>query len=1033
VKHALSRLMAGLAVVVLCVVFANTAQAQTGKVTGVVTDAQSGAALEGAQVILQGTGITALTGANGRFFIVNVPPATYTLLVRRIGYSSAEVHNVVVQIDVTRPVDVELSPAGAVGVEEIRITAEEVPLVQPGVTSTKTNIRAEEISALPVTNINEILSLQQGFIEVPQNTDLVSFSEQRRNPITPIRIRGGRGGESLTLLDGVPINNFVFGGPAFGITNEAIEQIDFNQGGFEPQYGNALSGIINIATREGGTNLAGAIRYQTSAVGGALGNTADELQDFNLLEGFLSGPIPGTAQRLRFMAAGRVQTSADRVLKFDNDVYSASGRDPNLLGIQNFDLFPGWRAFGYNNLRDITGKLTYYFTPTAKLSVSGIRYEGQRLPFDFDWILEGFYPLSAPAVSNLEDSLALGGGGIYPQPTEPGGSNAGYNVVQGSINVQRTVFAAKWDHTLGRWAYKARAGRFDQRRETCNVWQGVCLGREFADVNFNEQFVAGGISSQATGGTGEIFGGEHLITTSGGVDIQGQATDHHQLQFGGSYTHHDLVFSEFENVGINGVFVVPKYYAAKPWEGAIYLQDRVEYDFLTVKLGARFDWGSAPGWALASPRDPTNGTTAREICDADSTTYSYYDSTSSTTYRGFGACALDANLLATATAEAAKDDFVKAGTRTQFSPRLGVSFPLTERSMVFFNFGRYSQNPLYNNIYTNTGNGTVAGDSAGLCSDTQVISGTDLCYPIMANQYGTAQFVGNPNLLIEKTTQYEFGFATEMGGNYALQISAYSKDQFGLTGSRRGGQDASATRYFDVGSTYGNSTYNYWVLVNQDFQTVRGLEVTLRRRLFAYWGFNLNFGLTQATTNASAPDLEVQNEDNGDPQNLKEIRSEIDLPASFNASVTFRVGNEQPFGIGLLDAIVRNAGATVTLQARSGFPYTPQLNTNGLGSNNRLERNSGRAPGTFNVNLQAEKNFWLTNLQWGVFLRVSNLLDKVNCQQVYATTGLCDAGRVDQSRRNNGNTIGNATSTYLDRASYYGPRRSINFGALVSF
>jgi outer membrane receptor protein involved in Fe transport len=353
--------------------------------------------------------------------------------------------------------------------------------------------------------------------------------------------------------------------------------------------------------------------------------------------------------------------------------------------------------------------------------------------------------------------------------------------------------------------------------------------------------------------------------------------------------------------------------------------------------------------------------------------------------------------------------------------------------MVFFNFGRYSQNPLYNNIYTNTGNGTVAGDSAGLCSDTQVISGTDACYPIMTNAYGSAQFVGNPNLLIEKTTQYEFGFATEMGGNYALQISAYSKDQFGLTGSRRGGQDAAGTRYFDVGSTYGNSTYNYWVLVNQDFQTVRGLEVNLRRRLFSYWGFNLNFGLTQATTNASAPDLEVQNEDNGDPQNLKEIRSEIDLPASFNASVTFRVGNEQPFGIGVLDAIVRNAGATVTLQARSGFPYTPQTNTNGLGATNRLERNSGRAPGTFNVNLQAEKNFWLTNLQWGVFLRVSNLLDKVNCQQVYATTGLCDAGRVDQTRRNNGNSISGATTTYLDRASYYGARRSINFGARVSF
>jgi outer membrane receptor protein involved in Fe transport len=1027
----MSRLLAGLAAFVLFAVAAPTAEAQTGKLTGNVTDAQSGVPLEGAQLILQGTGITALTGSNGRYFLVNVPPGTYTLLARRIGYTSAEVRNVYIQIDVTRTVDVELAPTGAIGVEEIVVSAEEVPLVQPGVTGTSSNIRAEEITALPVTNIQGVLALQQGFIEVPQNTDMLSFSESRRNPITPVRIRGGRGGESLTLIDGVPINNFVFGGRAFDITNEAIEQIDFQRGGFEPQYGNALSGIINIATREGGTNLAGAFSYQTSAVGGALGNTPDELTDFNLFQGYMSGPIPGTAQRLRFMAAGRVETKADRVLQFDNDVNRGAARDPNLLDIQTWDLFPGWRAFGYNNLRDLTGKLTYYFTPTAKLSVSGIRYEGQRLPFDFDWMLMGFFPLNTPAVENLADSLAVGGSGIIQQPQASAGGV--YDVVQGSIYTQRTLFSAKWDHTLGRWAYKARAGRLDQRRSTCNVWQGVCLGREFADINFTEQFVERGITISATDGTDGIYGGEHLITSTGGVDIQGQVTDHHQLQFGGSFTSHDLEFSEFENVGTNDVFVVPKYYAAKPWEGAIYLQDKIEYDFLTVKLGVRFDWGSAPGKAFADPRNPFNGTSAREICDADPARYRYTDPVSNQEYTGFAACALDGTLLAQATGEAQADDFVDAGTRTQFSPRVGVSFPLSERSVVFFNFGRYSQNPLYNNVYTNTGNGTVAGDSLGQCSDTEVIPGTEQCYPIITYAWGARQFLGNPNLLIEKTTSYELGFATELGGNFGLQVSAFSKDQFGLTGTRLGGQGTDGARFFDVGSTYGNSTYDYWVLVNQDFQTVRGFEIALRRRVFNYWGFNINFGLTQATTNAAAPDLEVQNREDGDPQNLKEIRSEVDLPASFNASVFFRVANERPFGIGLLDEIVRNASATVTVSARTGFPYTPTLTNTGIGVNAQLERNSGRQPGVFVMDLNADKNFRLSNLRWGAFVRISNLLNTVNCNQVYASTGNCDGGTVDQDRRRNGNTLATGTTTFYDRASYFQARRSINFGARVSF
>jgi outer membrane receptor protein involved in Fe transport len=1038
----MSRLLAGLAVFVLFAAAVPTAEAQTGKLTGVVTDAQSGVPLEGAQVILQGTGISALTGSNGRYFLVNIPPGTYIAMVRRIGYSSAEVRNVFIQIDVTRNVDVELTPTGAIGVEEIVVSAEAEPLVQPGVTGTGTNIRAEEIEALPVTSIQGVLALQQGFVAVPQNTDIISFSESRRNSITPIRIRGGRGGETLSLIDGVPVNNFVFGGPAFDITTEAVEQVDFQRGGFEPQYGNALSGIINIATREGGTNLAGAFSYQTSAVGGALGNTPDELSDYDLFQGYLSGPIPGTSQRLRFMAAGRVQNGADRVLKFDDDVNRGAGplpgRDPNLANPDFRDLFPGWRAFGYNNVRDLTGKLTFYVTPTAKLSVSGIRYEGQRLPFDFGWLLMGFYPLNTPGVQNLEDSLDVGiygGTGLIQQPSATGGQGGPHDVVQGSIYAERTLYSAKWDHTMGRWAYQARAGRFDQRRTTCSVWQGVCLGRKLADLNFGEvSFVANGITNSATDGTETIFGGEHMVTTSAGLNVQGQATDHHQLQFGGSFTHHDVAFEEWVNVGTNETFVIPKYYAAKPWEAAAFVQDKIEYDFLVVKLGMRFDWGRAGGTFFANPRDPTNGTTAKEICDANPDRYTTIDPGTGLPVSGFLACGLDRDLLSQATVEAQGDDFTAAGTRTQFSPRIGVSFPLTEQSQVFFNFGRYSQNPLYNNVYTNTGIGTVAGDALGVCAEDAVVPGTDQCYPIITNIWGETPFLGNPDLLIEKTTAYEMGYATELGGEYALQVAAFSKDQFGLTGTRQGGRSASGEQYFDVGSTYGNAIYNYFVLINQDFQTVRGFEVQLRRRLFNYWGFNVNFGFMQATTNASAPEREYERQANeGDPQNLKEVKSEIDIPVTLNASVFFRVANEDPFGNAILDAIVRNLSTTVTVQARSGFPYTPTLTFSGLGNNAQLERNTGRAPGIFNVDIMASKDFRLSNLQWGVFLRVSNLLDNVTCQSVYASTGNCDGGSIDQDRRRNGNTTTGGSTTLFDRADYYGPRRSFNFGARVSF
>jgi outer membrane receptor protein involved in Fe transport len=1024
-------------VLVLCAVVSDVAQAQTGKLTGVVTDAQSGQPLEGAQVLLQGTGLSALTSANGRFFLVNIPPSTYVISVRRIGYQSVEVRNVLIQIDVTRTQDVTLTPTTVV-TETITVVEPVTPLIQPGMTGSGTNIQAAEISALPVTNIQGVLALQQGFMEVPQNTDIISFTDTRRNPLTPVRIRGGRGGETLTLIDGVPINNFVFGGPAFDVTREAVEQVDFQRGGFEPQYGNALSGIINIATREGGTSLAGAASFQTSAVGGALGNTQDDLENFDLYEGYISGPIPGTRNQLRFMIAGRNQSGADRVLEFDDDVFDATAPRSGFNQPHPLDLFPGWRAFGFDHQRDVLGKLTYYFTPTMKLSATAIAYRRQRVPFDFDYLLTGFDPLNAPAVQNILDSVAVAGGSVG----NPQGLARYGDIVQGSIKVRRELYSARWNHTIGRWAYTLTGGQFNQERQTCNFFQGVCLGDRFSDINFSGRFVAPGISAtHPAGGTDEFFGGEKLKTTMGRIDIQGQATDHHNVQVGAFYQRHDLTYQEFRNYGVNDVFSVPQFYAATPWDAAAYFQDKIEYDFLTVKLGARFDFGRAGGVYFANPRDPTNGTTAREVCDGNFTgidAFTATDPDNGQPLSGFAACAKVRSLLDSAATLAQVDDFVDSKTRTQFSPRIGVSFPLTEQSSVFFNFGRYSQNPLYNNIFQNTGIGTIAGpDGGNVCDSTEVVPGpgSTTCHPIIFSDTYSLSFLGNPNLQIEKTTAYEIGFATELGGDYALQVAAFSKDQFGLSGIRQGGVDAEDDPLFDVGTTYGTTRYDYFVIVNQDFQTVRGFEVSLRKRLANYWGFNLNYSFSQSSTNAAAPDQQFQREaEEGDPPNLQEIRSEIDQPHVFNASFSVRVGNEEPFGNSIVDAIVRNTSASVTVQAASGLPYTPTLSFAGTGGDAQLEQNSGRGPGTFTMNLQANKDFTLSNVRLGAFVRVANLLDSKNCNQVFTTTGRCDAGTVDQSRARQGNPVGeNDVSTFFDRPQFFGRRRSINAGVRLNF
>jgi hypothetical protein len=139
----------------------NTASAQVGKITGVVTDAQTGEALSGVQVYLEGTGRGALTGENGRYFLVNVPVGTYTVVAEFLGYATFRIENVFLRIDQTRTIDFAMTPQ-AIAVEEIRVEAERVPLIDVTSTGSQNTITAEQITALPVNNVEEALALQQG-------------------------------------------------------------------------------------------------------------------------------------------------------------------------------------------------------------------------------------------------------------------------------------------------------------------------------------------------------------------------------------------------------------------------------------------------------------------------------------------------------------------------------------------------------------------------------------------------------------------------------------------------------------------------------------------------------------------------------------------------------------------------------------------------------------------------------------------------------------------------------------------------------
>ena len=1029
-----SRLLVCAATLVLVVPFIS-AHAQTGKLTGIVTDAATNQPIEGVQVILQGTGYGGLTQSNGRFFIIALPPGTYTVSARRIGYQTTQQQTQIL-IDVTRTINFSLNPSTA-QLQAVRVVESGgAPLVELSQTGTTQSITAEELEGLPVRSIRDAITLQAGFQEIPlASTDLTSFAASRRVGTPSVLIRGGRSGETMTLIDGIPVSNFLFGGGALDVTDKATAQIQTIKGGLEPQYGNALSGVVNIATREGGENLAGSIEYETSRFGGAMGSIRDELRNYDFVDGFLSGPVPATAKKLRFVVAGRTSTSAGQVMEYDQDINDPFLADTTARDPHDFDLIPGWMAQGYTAQRDLFGKLTYYFNPTTTLSVNGIDVFRETMNIPFDWRLTG-YSFADACVQQYQDRYGryinvrdacdteFGADATRSNGRVTGSERYAY-VTPAPIGSHRSLYTARFGQTIRRFNYTIVGGVFDQRRLTCATYfSGVCIGERIADTNFSGRFVTPGVTSPEitpTEGTDQIAGNDRMTTRVLRFDAQIQATDHHNLATGLFYQGHDIVFREIRDVGLNNIVLQPSDYAAKPWDAAVYLQDRIEYDFLTIKLGARFDYGKAKGTFFNDPLDPTNGTTIRDVCN-NPTAWglpagfsTFVDDT--VTFTGLAGCLHPDNdsVGAEAVRIAARDDMGEAAVRQAFSPRLSLGFPISERSQAFFNFGIYYQNPLYNNLYQSTGIGTDAeGTPAG---------------PALA----AGNFIGNPHLEAEKTVSYEVGYVAEFARNFSMLLVAFSKDQSGLTGIRQGGIVRSTLASVnDPGNTYGTAAPSYTILMNVDYQTVRGFEMEFRRRLANYWSARINYSYSQATNNAPPPDLQFQQtEEEGDIPARSEIRSSIDQRHSLGGVLSFVVREQVP-GI-RFGSVLRNTSLKSTLRIASGLPYTPTI-TFGGGGTGRLERNSGTSPTTFRVDLQANKDFSVTNMRYGMFVRIDNVFDRLNCAQVFTTTGNCSRGTTAQARLAAGNFTGESeSSTFFDRPQYVSTRRTINAGVKVTF
>ncbi len=1013
------------------------AQAQTGKLTGVVTDAESGRPIEGVAVVVQGTTLGQTTNAAGRFFIIQVPPGTYSVQARRLGYQSTITAGVTVTIDGTRDVNFKLRSSNQT-LAAVTVQADQAPLIERNQVGSASTITAEQIQSLPVTSIAGVLALQQGFTEVPNNTSVISLAEEQRSTTQPIRVRGGRGGSTLSMIDGIPINNPLFGSDAVSLNPLAVQQVNFQRGGMDPQYGNALSGVINQAVREGGSEVSGSINFQNSTLPGTIfGNEQDKLLGLNLLNGYLSGPVPGTKSKLRYAVSGQVQSQAARVLRFDDDVFTANAPvlQTDALPPSARDLNGGWQGYGGNQNSQVVGKLT--FLPFNNTTIKVTAVGAERSTRNYDRRLYYNYrgdPLAL--VNNRADSLSI---------LTDGGNRLSRDLLQPSVSDAGKVIIGSLEQRFGRSNVQVRVAQTNFERVTCPYFLGTCIPGPFFRPNFDQNFlspspgVAGGDRIPDAGIVDGVYGGEKFVTRTFKTDVQSQVTDHNNLQFGGQFVSHDLKYKDVGAFGSNSGIqpLTSQVYRAKPIEASAYVQSIIEYDFITIKLGGRFDYGRATGLGFSDPFNPSNNTSAREVCEGSSVGGQKLVNAQGQPY-GVAGCAAGridpktqrSELLDRAAAIAQLDDFTEAKARTAFSPRIAVAFPLTEKSQVFFNAGRYTMVPLYGNGYRNTGIGTVAGAGDNYCSASAVKPGTNECVPNITTN--NPAFVGNPNLLLEQAKQYEVGYQTEIGRNYSVQVAVFNRSETGLSGLR----PSRSTQ--DIGSTYDGSLPSYTVLVNGDFLTSRGLEAQFRRRLSNRWGYDVNFGMSRATTNSRPPDRanEVQRTDEANRQQLVETVADIDQTYRLNTTFFLQVREDIPSLPLNAGKLLRNSRATFTFNRTAGLPYTPvrAASFGQVGAiGNASDINAGRQPSTSQINLVVDKGFRIAQVRYSAFFRVDNLFDRVNCVQVFVNTGTCDAGLRDFNNRRIGNTGDASTSTAFDQPEYIGARRSLATGITVNF
>lgn len=945
-------------VILICMLAATSALAQTtGKIVGKVIDKETGEPLPYVNVIVDQTTMGAATSLDGTYFIINVPVGQYTVKASIIGYKITKMENVKVSAGLTTVVDFQLEPT-VLELEEIVVTAKR-PIVQKDVTSTVRLIEGETIDRMPVREFQDVVALQAGAIETGRSLS------------GGLHVRGGRGNEVVYIVDGINVNDPVRNLPGIILAASAIEELQFLSGGFNAEFGEAMSGVVNIVTREGGAKYGGRIRYTTDRSWEPLGNMERYSYPFDNVDFSLGGPLPLIPnKKARFFVSGEITEDEGRLPNSDQHTKGGTAKlTYKPIPRISLALSGNWSRQKYHRyyhanskgdwLREtplfergnsqVSLKLTHTLNPTLfyeltlgrfntnlKLSAQdGKHYNdfkaiGERLPWvgvasDEDWW--------DPEWRTWKDSL------MRTDPSLQKYFEAGFGPEEVAwMHYYESRGYGEWDEEAGRWrwsgrnpsqklknAYEALNNRYyevnswqyviDEDGDTLDIYYHMFdLDKYVEDVR---KYIAD--PSAFPEDSIEPSGNMYLVrynqdqpfrdfdyyfrpmwhrrnTThyTFNFALTKQIPEHHEIKAGTFFRKHFLSLSDVQFVNANPYM---DDYEKEPTAAAAYLQDKIEYEEMTMNAGLRFDY-----------------------FDPQSKFFVQYDSL-----------------------EAGKED---VGAKWQISPRFGVSFAISEKAVMYASYGHFFQPIDLGDLYQNL--------------EADVTSGLPL--------------IGNPDLPPKKTIAYETGLRYAFSPDLAAEVTAYYKDVKTLLGTRQ------------VNTILWNKLVSYTIFKLEDFAVIKGVDFVLQKRASEFLSGSLTYSYTDAKgTGSSEREFYYVYMLSGVDLPKSEFPLEFDVTHAIKADLNFYLPSG--FGPTILNfKPLSNLNINTQFTFASGPPYTP-VSLKGQ----PLAQGSKRLPANHWTDVKIGKTFNLNrHLRYGLFLEISNLFDHKNVVDVYATTGEWD-------------------------------------------